>query len=782
MNNKLCYKSTFSRIMRKFLFFFIALGISLHISAQNTTNIFGRVADEQGNGVAFANVVLLNPIDSVLKHGAMCDLDGYFSMDVPQQGEYIFFASCIGYQTHSERITVEQSHELNITLKQDVQQVDEIVVAQQRVSMEVDKSSFLITAQERKNRQTGIDLLNVVPKLEINPTNNSITTTNGGAVKLLINGRSASEIELQTVRPADVLRIEHYDVPPARYAAYEAVVNLIVRQPENGLLGMVSSYQAFTTGYNNSQIYLKYNHNKHQFLLSGYMGYRNYRHRISDVNYEYELQGAQFKRSEQADDAFGYTQFIPGLYYMFMDSLTSAMLSFGPAYTAVHSNGAANVDMRRDGVSERRTRKDFSERSEFNPAVGSYFAHRFTERDELVAELVGTQFGNNTTYGQLERRADSSIVYDNAVLSDDRKRSIMGELFYEHQLGFGASLKLGYSGGFYHLRTDQQSALWTGTSIISSAQHYGYAELVGRVGPVGYDFAAGYEHLDSRTADNRYVHPLLRANAMLSMNIGTNQMLRLSYRRRGIAPSLAQLSSSVSYIADNMLYSGNPMLVRGVSNRLGLDYSLNLPWLSLNLAPYANRISKVVNTYFCPADSLIIRRPVNDNDQIYYGLSYDLRFNPLQWLSFSVFGSVNHVDVNSSQIGRCGFTETPINAGFDVSYKTFRLSCSTPILTEQFNAGYISSNNDVGVVELSYFHNTLTVSAQCLWPLTEATYKSRTPSGSPVAHTSHTHIRDNASMFVLGIRYFFGLGRFTQETVNQRISNSDNDSGVFYGK
>ena len=57
----------------------------------------------------------------------------------------------------------------------------------------------------------------MLPRLNINPIDNSVGTTDGGSVQLCINGRKVSKEEIMALQPSDISKVEMLEDPGLRY-------------------------------------------------------------------------------------------------------------------------------------------------------------------------------------------------------------------------------------------------------------------------------------------------------------------------------------------------------------------------------------------------------------------------------------------------------------------------------------------------------------------------------------------------------------------------------------
>jgi Ca-activated chloride channel homolog len=105
--------------MKTKIFLFIALIISVLANAQERT-ITGKITDNSGSVIAGVSVLIKGT-----SQGTTSDLNGKYSIKVNAKGAILQFAF-IGYVTQNIKIGTKDT--LNITLKEDIQKLEEIIV------------------------------------------------------------------------------------------------------------------------------------------------------------------------------------------------------------------------------------------------------------------------------------------------------------------------------------------------------------------------------------------------------------------------------------------------------------------------------------------------------------------------------------------------------------------------------------------------------------------------------------------------------------------------------
>ncbi|WP_321997692.1 TonB-dependent receptor [Draconibacterium orientale] len=103
------------------LFFLVLLlGFNLSVQAQNAIDIRGVVSDASGDPLPGVNIVIKGTLQ-----GTLTDPDGNYQITVPGNDAVLVF-SFIGY--NSQEVTVGNQSAINVSLKEDLKQLDEVVV------------------------------------------------------------------------------------------------------------------------------------------------------------------------------------------------------------------------------------------------------------------------------------------------------------------------------------------------------------------------------------------------------------------------------------------------------------------------------------------------------------------------------------------------------------------------------------------------------------------------------------------------------------------------------
>ena len=189
--------------MKRILILALAL-MGLSLSAQNIT---GRLADDDGQPVVFANVALY--ADSTLLGGTASAEDGSFSIPIPlspsdsspKSGEhprtYRLEASYVGYERLSVRC---QAGDLG-TLTMSALQLREVEISASRITEEVNRYVVLPKPEEVEAAGRTLVLLDMLglPGLKVDVALQSITV-DGGLAILQINGKEVPVARLANLK------------------------------------------------------------------------------------------------------------------------------------------------------------------------------------------------------------------------------------------------------------------------------------------------------------------------------------------------------------------------------------------------------------------------------------------------------------------------------------------------------------------------------------------------------------------------------------------------------
>lgn len=180
-------------------------------------HITGKIINEQGEALPYANVFLLNHQDSTFIKGTVSDENGAFSLDGYPNGD-ILKVSAMGYKTnylicHNESIG-------NITLQDDAKLLGEVVVKGHRNYVKSNNMGLNVSMIGNPLSKLGsaVDAIKQMPL--ISGIGNNISVLGKGTPEIYINHRKVRDnSELQQLSSQDIERVEIITNPGAKYEA-----------------------------------------------------------------------------------------------------------------------------------------------------------------------------------------------------------------------------------------------------------------------------------------------------------------------------------------------------------------------------------------------------------------------------------------------------------------------------------------------------------------------------------------------------------------------------------
>jgi hypothetical protein len=759
--------------------------IGLH--AQTTMK--GNVSDETGEALSFANITLFQlPDTATVKYYAITDLQGSFAIEGIARGEYVCHVSYIGYQTvldtlHIDAATPPLTRSYQLT--PDATMLGEVVVTGSKQTAATGKQSYLITDKEKQGKSNAFDMMATLPNVKTDRINQTVSTSDGGSVMILINGLTGSANDLLALQPDDIIRIEHYEVPPTRYINYESVINVITRPRTTGWTASAGVDHAFTTGFANDRLNLSFFKGQHQFSLNYNLNYRNYTDRRYDNLYEYDFQGAHYLNTRNGHDKFGYDTHNVDFTYIYQADKTVLRAKLTPTYSHVHSDGTQDVSLWRDDVAEKRTAVNRRRSNEFKPVIDLYAQHSFNDRNQLALNLVGTGFITTNKYTNQEHELTSGdLKLNEDVNEDNRKYSVIGEAWYSHKWNDVHTLNVGYQLETYRLNSRVNNTFGYNRYNTNFLQNYAYAELVGCGGKWGYILSLGAVQKHTQSVANSYTAWLFRPSLTVQYAAAKGHNLRLQLSRRNGEPSISSLSDNKTYITDEIISTGNPYLRNQVVNSAQLTYSMNLAsLLNFQFRPFYTYTQSPINSFFSysPAENKIVRQSENGNNYQTYGFRYSLNLSPFDnnLVSFIVNGGLIKQRIKSPAIGTVSHHYAPLDYEVDLTWRKWSLGYYGQLVVSSLSGTYFNTNENGSGFFGSYNADSWSVSVSCFWPFSPSKYHTYTVPQSLVRMDSHTAIHDNKAMFTIGATIFLSRGK-TFRSKNAVLQNSDSDSGSFY--
>ena len=780
-------------------------GMKIFVECTHKTDrhLTGTIIDEQGQPVAYANVAILNPVDSTLLGGGVSNESGYFV--VPTEAHRVILkCSFVGYRTYYR--SCEVGNIGTIQMKPAEYTINGVTVEGTRIMNYVDKSIHTFSAEQISQARNIRDLLEHVEDLKIDPVTNKIKRMDGGSVKILINGIASSDIDLKGIPANKITKVEYYNIPPARYADAGTLINVITKRMDTGINAGIEARTAITTGFTDDEAYLNLTSGNHQLSLSYSFSLRDYTKRFGEQTYDYTLQSylpdetsssspVHYNYQEKTHDKFGYTWNDPVIKYTYNkpDNIAVQIVAT-PHFNNRHSDGKKDIqNISSLNTSEIGEGEDGSRMSTFGPNLNVYVQKTLPKNQELSIDLVGTYYHNSSKNWDEERSVSNGETW----LSDNQeqqnnKYSFIGELAYTKKWEKN-SLSLGYRGTFGRSNATISNVLSNYKDYdysSASYQHYIYAEYSGNIDKLMYRIGAGVTQVTQDNTDAHDSHWLFTPKLILSTNLSKKMSLQWVTSSQSNTPPISQLSNNASLVIPGVLSIGNPYLKSYNTYQSELIHKWNLGWLQTQLGLYYAYTDSPINRYytqqeingegrFLPRQQYI----VGTNENAYYsselGGSYLLVISPFksQILTLTLQGYVARQNVSSPIIGHYHHTWAPIYFALQFRKGNWGASYVGNIVSKRLNGPTLDAGENSSHLQVYWQKKNWRIFAADYWLFTRSRYSGYSMPTSILQSTYKTWIDDNKSMFILGFSYDFSTGKNLK--INRKLQNKDSDTGSF---
>jgi iron complex outermembrane receptor protein len=248
----------------------IAFILSLLSASVFAQNITGTVKNDAGQGIAFANIVVLNS-----QNGIVADKDGKFSLDL-KKGKYQLQFSAVGFATKIQQAEVsDQTLNIEVTLSDNAQTLGEVVVTADKVETSLQKTPIAITSLNSKQLEeyrvwTITDLTALAPSTFTVEHGNSTGSnflnirgamgfSNDQAVATYIDGVYQFDYFSAPLNFNNIERVEILRGPQGTLYgrnAFGGVLNIITKRPTNKTSGFAEvnfgnyGQQRYSIGFN----------------------------------------------------------------------------------------------------------------------------------------------------------------------------------------------------------------------------------------------------------------------------------------------------------------------------------------------------------------------------------------------------------------------------------------------------------------------------------------------------------------------------------------------------
>lgn len=583
-----------------------AVGLVALISL-NAQNITGKIVDEQGEPMGFANIVALSLPDSAFVSGTISKEDGTFAFDVEEKAQLLRFTS-IGYDTY---YAPRKSDMGIVNLQPSTEMLGEVVVkgTLPKTHMKGDAMVTGVAGTVLEKAGSMEQLLDRIPN--VTAYGGEIEVFGRGTPEIYINGRKMTDaMELERLSSDNIRNVEVITNPGARYSAsVKSVIRITTKQIEGEGFGFdaraIFNYSNYTQWDETGRF--NFNYRKGGFDLIGML----YMSNTTGFDYKTLKQYTYLDNTwEQTNEIYGETPRTNpygklGLNYMFNPNHSIGVSFSYDRYPGGDSWMDLASTVVRDGeLVENSTSNLTQNERETIMQANLYYIGKIGEwsidfnadwywnKDdspistaEEYQEVGGTPENQTIDTKTLKR---SQLTASKLVLSTP---------LWEGKLDFGGE----YS---YSKRKTTYTVLPVGFieddhSRIQEGMASAFVEYARQIGAVQLQAGLRYENINfDYYEDGKYLPEQSRVFNNLFPTVSLSTTLgdvdfQLGYATDVNRPSYWQLRSSVLYANRYTYETGNPFLVPQINNNV--NFGVAWKWFSMN-AVYSH-ISDPITSY-----------------------------------------------------------------------------------------------------------------------------------------------------------------------------------------
>lgn len=662
-------------------------------------------------------------------------------------------------------------------------EIQEIIIKSQRKKQFADKSVYTFDKEAIAAAQHSKDLLVSLPEVQFDLVSNRMSSIKGGKTLFLINGIEATDMQFSAVAPENVVRVEYFDIVPTRWEGKaDIVINMITRNPENGLTYGADIVGAFSTGFVNALAYASHTRGNHDFGLEYALSLRDYDNRNYHNSYEYILDNTRYKSTEKQRDHFGYTTQDIALRYTYSKpekETFQAKLNFNIMNNFSKGNGSSIFEQ--GNISSLNNTKDYESGKYLKPTLDLYYSRQISKKDELVVNFIGSIYDNKTYNNDREWVAATGIdIFSNEMSLVAKQKAFVGEVAHYHNLG-KAKWNSGYRISNNFISNDLSNLSGKSQFDVNYLEQYFYSEISGRKNKMMYRLGVGLTNIHNKSAETTFNEWTFTPRVLIGYNFKNNQSIRFTSSYKPSSPSSSELSPNVVNVVPNIIKRGNPLLKSQKYWTNNFIYSYNSKYFDFNTTLGYTYVDRMANEYY-----------TLDNDFGGYVLTYQNAdfYQNYRWEfsgSIKPFGNKTLVIKTylrpTSEMIKLGdgkkiknvYVKNYINV--TSQYKKMFLQYQFNVPTYSINGAFLSTEENQNHLAVGYMLGNWMLKGGMYWMGMPSQYKTKSQKESIVNFTGNTQILNNKNMLFLGISYNFSRGKTTD--IDKKIENETAEAARF---
>lgn len=651
-----------------FLLFLFLISVPNNVTAQS--QIKGEVVGEDGQPLAYANILLMKATDNTLIKGEVTSETGTYLIRDLTPGKYILAINMLGYEEYrTEPFALDgqaSAKDLGVqALQEDIAQLEEVEVVAKKPLFEqkIDRLVINVANTITSAGSTALEVLERSPGVIVNRQNSAISISGKSGVVVMINDRRNymsinAVIQLLAGMSADnIERIEIITTPPAGFDAEgnAGFINIVLKKSiDDGFSGSL----ALSAGYGRGEqgnAGGNFNYRQGKFNLYGdYTYLRNAQSQVfmlsRTAQLENELAGTS-TRSNRDPLQSNHTGRLGLDLELSKNTVVGALFSsYDTKWTMDALNNAVISSDNRPQTLINTQNTELNQWRHYGGNLNLKHTFREGETLNVDADFLYYKDNNPTDYLNTYMDGDGNFDFEEQARSGKVTPIKIGvaKLDYGRPLGSKIKMTTGLKGTISRFDNDVSverliTQGWEADPALTNEY-----KLDERILAAYADFdltvdektslKAGlrYEYTNSNlgTVENENIvdrqYGRFFPSVFLSRQLNENSSLNLSYSRRITRPTFNDMAPFVIFMDPTTFFSGNPALQPAFSNTYKIDCRIKSTLLSLQ---YSTEDSTIANfqSRIIPGTNQQLIYARNQQYQRTASLTISIPFSPAPW-------------------------------------------------------------------------------------------------------------------------------------------------------
>lgn len=553
-------------------------------------HLTGKIIDEQGEPVPFANVVLLSVGDSAVISGGVSNESGVFVVPY-EPTKIIAKVSYVGYKTVYRTYNSEEAG--TIRLQPDTRTLQAVNVKALRPQYRMTRGGVGITVENTllSDAGTARDVLTLLPRVNVDGDGN-VTVFAKGSPEIYINNKLVHDKQdLTQLKSADIKSVDIITGPGAQYnATVKSVIRIHTKTKQGDCFSIRTDnnvkYNLYRSGFHED--YVKYRSGGFEVFADGYISTTTY----NEDNYIWQdIYGTDHIRIDQHLKNNYRNNYLYGRIGTSFDFDENN--SVGASYTLqkdFDSHGYAHnatQDIQRNNTLEAHIIQKYDTQENLGPSheANAYYIGRL---GKLSTDINLSYIWNKSSITKTGTEDSKEIESRNIhTYNTQHNRLIAGKLIlsypvFKGQLLWGTELSHTYSKGEY---TNPEGYVDASLTEIKESHTAAFAEYDLPLGQWNINGGLRYEYVksDYYSFDKHEKEPSRRYGNWFPTFSASWQKdllgLQMGYACKTSRPNYKSLRSEVQYDNRYFYEGGNPYLVPTLTH--AFDLALTYSWLSI---------------------------------------------------------------------------------------------------------------------------------------------------------------------------------------------------------